>query len=68
MIKEAVRMDYKWLSELTKIERGQYGLVKTYDSNKIIVWYDRVYDEYWTLDGTVLDKFLTPIKEARTKN
>ena len=35
-------MEYKWLGQLTEIKHGQYGLVKTYNPDRIIVWYDKL--------------------------
>ena len=54
-------MQYKWDSKLTPAERT------TYPKDRIIVWYDRVYDEYVTADGTKLDRFFNPIKEQENK-
>ena len=60
--------EYKWICQLTQIKPGVYAeIVKTYGPDEIIVHYDRIYDEYWTLSGTVLDKSLRPIKDSTDK-
>ena len=42
-------------------------LREKYNPGRVIAWYDRIYDEYWTLDGTRRDKFGRPIKEPEDK-
>lgn len=53
--------EYKWGFKLTPEERKQYP------PNRVLVWYDRVFDEYYTASGVKLDRFLEPIKESENK-
>jgi hypothetical protein len=55
-------MEPKWDYKMNLEERSLYP------PDKIVIWYDRLYDEYVTLGGIRLDKYLQPIKEVVNKD